>query len=103
MFAVCGATLACGRAVKQSSFPADQQAALCDRVAECSSEEQLATFDLEDCYANVPAAEPTTTDTGGCEFDRRAAADCLDAIDAAPCGDVLAPYFTPDECAGVCA
>jgi hypothetical protein len=86
-----------GCAVTVEEFPGRQQRGLCDRLFECGSEADIASFaSIEACYADVPAS------AGTCAFDAEAARDCLAQIDAGTCADVLGAAFPPEVCGVVC-
>jgi len=88
--------LACG--VAPGAFDDEYAGAFCERHLTCDDAATLALLGWSseaDCRA---ALEPE----GGCDgFSRRAAARCLDGIEAMSCRNVAADAW-PEECAAVC-
>jgi hypothetical protein len=91
------ALLACGLTEKNYD---DQFAQVyCARQFECNDAVELSAL-----YADEAACRDLLTsgaaDEDACQFDTRAANDCLDALEAATCDDFLGPL--PAACTQVC-
>jgi hypothetical protein len=101
-FAAIGAlaTLAaCG--VSEEKFQDQYVAAYCENiVTTCADDASLVLFETEDdCSTFISAFYTAAADLEGCEYDKAAAKECLDAADAADCDSWMAGG--PAECATV--
>lgn len=93
-------TVGCG-GVREDEFEQARLDAYCNRLFECSST-TVGSATQDDCNDITPGLATTTTTATACEFDRRAAAQCVAAFEDADCEDILDPSFTPDVCNDVC-
>lgn len=94
---------ACG--VSEEKFQEQYAEKACTLTMECSADESGGFFfdSQEECESFFALALSLGTD--GCDYDKKAAKDCLNALDEATCdnaGDELestcAEVYTGDEC-----
>ena len=85
---------------------AEQAATLtCDKLSECGGEAALSLFGydtVEACATDLTSEAQDETDENSCEnYNRDAAAKCLDELEAASCDDLTSGNSAP-SCDDVC-
>jgi hypothetical protein len=92
------ALLACGPSEK--TYAEDFATAWCPRQLECADAATLDALGYDDEGACVALLTSGAPDYDACDFDARAAQDCLDAVAAASCEEIVAGV--PAACTQVC-
>ena len=103
-------TLLISCAPSEDEFAGELVEISCDRIFECTAQEDIDAMgilwifgdDAEECYELFEDDSGTDTATAedDCEYDKKAAKECLKEFDALSCDDGLDAW--PDICDDVC-
>jgi hypothetical protein len=97
----------------QEEFEDESWASSCDLMFECVSAEERDAMGLfwvfgetpDDCYALLDNSDSsdTASQEDDCEYDKQAAKECLQELNALTCDDLTdSSYETPEPCQRVC-
>jgi hypothetical protein len=99
-------------APSQEEFEEDSWGVTCDLLFECTAEEDIEAMgafwvfgeSAEDCYALLDeASSDTAAEEPECDYDKKAAKECLAGLETMTCDDLNdESYETPEACENVC-
>ena len=100
--------VACGPS--QEEFEEDSWAVTCDLIFECTDADTIEAAGVlwifgetaSDCYALLDAATDSGTSEAECEYDKAAAKECLDELEALTCDDYASDGPSVSACDRVC-
>jgi hypothetical protein len=88
----------CGGGVSENDFGAEAAKSVCAKMFECNKAMVSKVYaDEAACQDALSGNYDPTAKSADCNYDSKAAGDCLDAFDAMSCDDVKAGT-TPSEC-----
>ena len=89
----------CGGGVSEDEFGEEAAKSICAKMFECLDESVVTKMyaDEEACQEALSSDYDPGAKTDDCDYDSKAADDCLDAFDAMSCDDLKAGTM-PSEC-----
>jgi hypothetical protein len=98
-------------APSEDEFQEESWGVTCDLLFECTSTEDIEAMgafwffgeSVDDCYSLLDMATEDTGEETDCDYDKKAAKECLSEIEALTCDDFGDEnYESPEACENVC-